>query len=58
MALFMSFFAIFNGIGRPVFSWFADKVSHIKAMLLSYVLILIAAILMIMVKKGRIKMWL
>lgn len=40
-------FAIFNGIGRPVFGWITDEFSIKKAMLLSYLLIVTAAFLMI-----------
>lgn len=51
--LFMSLFAVFNGIGRPVFGWFVDKVSSKKAMLLSYGLILFAAVIMLLAEKGN-----
>ena len=40
-------FAIFNGIGRPAFGWLTDKLSSKKAMLLSYLLIALAATLII-----------
>ncbi len=51
-ASFTSLFAIFNGIGRPAFGWFADRISHKKAMLVSYFLILVAATLMLLAGSG------
>ncbi len=41
--LYMSLFAIFNGIGRPIFGWLTDTISAKKAMLISYGLIMSAA---------------
>lgn len=43
----MAVFAIFNGLGRPVFGWITDKILSKKAMLLSYSLIILAAVLLI-----------
>ncbi len=43
----IAMFAIFNGIGRPIFGWLTDKLSSKKAMLLSYSLIVLAAALII-----------
>jgi MFS transporter, OFA family, oxalate/formate antiporter len=54
VSLLMSVFAIFNGIGRPIFGWLTDKMSSQKAMLISYTLIIIAASLMIISGKGSI----
>lgn len=54
VALFMSVFAIFNGIGRPTFGLITDKLLTKKAMLISYSLIVIAAILMIFAKEGSV----
>ncbi|MCC3863760.1 OFA family MFS transporter [Terrisporobacter petrolearius] len=47
VASMISVFAIFNGLGRPVFGWITDKLSSKKAMLISYNLIIIAALLML-----------
>ncbi len=47
VTLLMSLFAIFNGIGRPTFGFMTDKLSVKKSMLISFLLITIAAILMI-----------
>lgn len=52
VAFLVSLFAVFNGLGRPLFGWFADKVSHKMAMFLSFGLITIAAILMIFAGAG------
>lgn len=45
-------FAIFNGIGRPVFGWLTDRTSIATAMKTSYVLIILAAGLMIFSSGG------
>ena len=52
VALLISVFAIFNGIGRPIFGLITDKLSSKKAMLISYGLIIIAALLMLMAREG------
>lgn len=54
MALLVSLFAVFNGMGRPTFGWITDKLSSKKTMLISYVLIIIAASLMLFVSEGNI----
>ena len=46
-AVMMSFFAVFNGLGRPVFGWLTDRLSFGKAALISYSTILAAALLMV-----------
>lgn len=50
----ISLFAIFNGIGRPVFGWITDKLTSKKAMIISYVLIITAALLMSFAQNGSI----
>jgi MFS family permease len=57
VALLMSLFAVFNGIGRPIFGWLTDKLSHKKAMLISYGLILVAALLMIFTNEGSVGLY-
>jgi MFS family permease len=52
VALFMSIFAIFNGLGRPIFGWLTDQLDTKRAMLLSFSLILFAALLMLTSKEG------
>jgi MFS transporter, OFA family, oxalate/formate antiporter len=51
-ALSVSLFAIFNGIGRPCFGWIADRYTARIAAIISYVTILIGAIIMMNVTQG------
>ncbi|AGB40833.1 sugar phosphate permease [Halobacteroides halobius DSM 5150] len=46
-AFLVSFFAIFNGVGRPIFGGLTDKLNPKKAALISYSLIILASILML-----------
>ncbi|MGB5823534.1 MAG: OFA family MFS transporter [Proteocatella sp.] len=48
----MAIFAIFNGIGRPIFGWLTDKLSSRKAMLISYSLIILSALLILSAGEG------
>ncbi len=48
----VSFFAIFNGAGRVFFGWFTDRFTPKYAAILSFVLILIASIMMLNVGQG------
>lgn len=41
-------FAIFNGLGRPLFGWITDRFSSKFSMLFSYLLIMIAAIFLLL----------
>ncbi len=54
VAFLMALFAIFNGIGRPTFGWFTDKLSSKKAMFLSYGLIISSAILILFANEGDV----
>ncbi|WP_108033780.1 L-lactate MFS transporter [Trichococcus patagoniensis] len=54
VVLFISMFAVFNGIGRPVFGWLTDRLSAKKAMLFSYAQIILAASLMVLAKNGSV----
>lgn len=45
MAIYLGVFAVFNGIGRPLFGFINDKIGFKKSALLSFSLILIAAVL-------------
>lgn len=49
-AIFTSFFAIFNGIGRPIFGALTDKFGTKKTITISYSLIIFAGILSITFK--------
>jgi MFS family permease len=52
-AFMVSFFAIFNGIGRPIFGGITDNFNPKKATLLSYSLIIMASIIMLFVGAGN-----
>lgn len=43
----MALFAIFNGIGRPIFGWLTDKLDSKYAMLISYAFITIASLILL-----------
>ncbi len=43
-ASLISLFAIFNALGRPIFGWLTDKFSPLNSSILSYILVIIAAI--------------
>lgn len=49
----MAIFAIFNGIGRPIFGWLTDRLNSKRAMLLSYFLIISSAILIIILGENN-----
>lgn len=52
-AITVSIFAVFNGIGRPLFGWLTDRLQPKGAAIISYVLILIASILMLSAGEGH-----
>lgn len=54
VALLMALFAVFNGIGRPLFGWITDTYASKKAMYLSYGLILTSSILMLFAGQGDV----
>ncbi|MBD2194965.1 MULTISPECIES: L-lactate MFS transporter [Calothrix] len=54
----VSLFAIFNGLGRPLFGWIADRFQPKNAAIVSYVLIMIASIMMLSATKGAIATYL
>jgi MFS transporter, OFA family, oxalate/formate antiporter len=49
----VSIFAVFNGAGRPLFGWLTDRLKPRKTVILSYVMILIASIVMISAGPGQ-----
>ncbi|HEY9852627.1 MAG TPA: OFA family MFS transporter [Leptolyngbyaceae cyanobacterium] len=53
-AFAVSLFAIFNGLGRPLFGWLTDRLQPKGAAIISYILILIASILMLHAKEGQV----
>ncbi|MCK4571160.1 OFA family MFS transporter [Candidatus Bipolaricaulota bacterium] len=52
-ALSVSIFAIFNGIGRPIFGWLTDKLTPRNTAALSFVLILVASALLYLWGEGN-----
>lgn len=54
VSLLMALFAVFNGMGRPVFGWVTDKLTSKKSMLISYGLILSSAVLMLFAHEGDV----
>lgn len=52
-AITVSLFAVFNGSGRPIFGWLTDRLQPKGAATISYVLILIASILMLNASEGQ-----
>ena len=50
----VSIFAIFNGLGRPIFGWLTDRIKPKMAAILSYVMILVASIVMLNTGKGQV----
>jgi MFS transporter, OFA family, oxalate/formate antiporter len=55
-AMFVSLFAIFNGIGRPLFGWLTDRHSPRFTAIISFIIIFIASIGMLTV--GESDVWL
>jgi MFS family permease len=53
-AITVSIFAVFNGIGRPLFGWLTDRLQPKGAAMISYVLILVASILMLNAGEGAV----
>ncbi len=53
-AWFVSFFSIFNGLGRPIFGWMTDRLGTKFAIIISYTSILLAAGLMLLSGRGNI----
>lgn len=52
-ALTVSLFAIFNGLGRPLFGWLTDRLQPKGAAMIAYTFILIASILMLHAEQGQ-----
>lgn len=57
VTILMTIFAVFNGMGRPIFGWITDRFTIKKSMLISYVLITIAALLMLVAKEGSVVLY-
>ena len=52
-AISVSIFAIFNGVGRPIFGWLTDKLAPRNTAVLSFVLILAASALLYLWGEGN-----
>ncbi|TVQ45512.1 MAG: MFS transporter [Gloeocapsa sp. DLM2.Bin57] len=52
-AFAVSLFAIFNGLGRPLFGWLTDRLKPKGAAIIAYTLVLIASILMLNAQEGQ-----
>lgn len=54
----VALFALFNGVSRPLFGWLADRFKPHYIAILSYVLILIACVLMVNAETGQVSTYL
>jgi MFS family permease len=54
----VALFAVFNGLSRPLFGWITDRYKPRFAAIVSYVLIIIAAILMLNAGPGQLATYL
>lgn len=54
----VSLFAVFNGLGRPLFGWLTDRIKPRAAAILSYVIILLASLAMMGAAEGRVALYL
>jgi MFS transporter, OFA family, oxalate/formate antiporter len=52
-AMLVSIFAIFNGGGRPLFGWLADRIQPRRAAMLSFAIILLCSLGMLRVRPGQ-----
>lgn len=51
-ALMVSAFAVFNGLGRPLFGWITDRFYPLKAAAISYTIIIFASAFMLWAREG------
>ncbi|MCX7883748.1 MAG: OFA family MFS transporter [Caloramator sp.] len=58
IALYVSLFSVFNGIGRPLFGYLSDKLKPSNIIMLSYVLIFSASVLVLFLNKGSVLLYL
>ncbi|MEM6255740.1 MAG: OFA family MFS transporter [Cyanobacteria bacterium P01_D01_bin.156] len=54
----VALFALFNGVSRPLFGWLSDRFKPHYIAILSYVLVLIACVLMANVQPGQVATYL
>lgn len=55
--LFVGIFAIFNGVGRPLFGWLTDKITPRWAAVVSLAVICIVSALMLMAAQGAVALY-
>jgi MFS transporter, OFA family, oxalate/formate antiporter len=53
----VSFFALFNGGGRPLFGWLTDAIGHSKAAALSLLLTVLASAAMLLAREGSVVLY-
>lgn len=53
-AIMISLFAVFNGLGRPLFGWLTDTIGTFKTSVLSYIIIIICAIMLLNIENNII----
>lgn len=58
IAVMMTIFAVFNGLGRPLFGWLTEKHSPGFAMTTSFLLIMVASVLMLFSGEGTVALYL
>jgi MFS family permease len=51
--LMVSVFSVFNGLGRPLFGWFTDRLNPRRSAILSFVLILASSAILYFFSKGN-----
>lgn len=54
----VSLFALFNGVSRPLFGWLSDRFKPHYVAIASYILILIACVLMMNAREGQVALYL
>lgn len=57
-AFAVSIFAVFNGVGRPLFGWLTDRLSPQYTAITSFVIIFLASIGMLTAKEGQVILYL
>ncbi|WP_296557263.1 OFA family MFS transporter [uncultured Acetobacterium sp.] len=50
----VAMFSVFNGIGRPIFGWLTDRIGVYKTTVITYLLMIVAAVLMLVAGNGSV----
>ncbi|MEM4245843.1 MAG: OFA family MFS transporter, partial [Candidatus Bathyarchaeia archaeon] len=56
-ALTVSVFAVFNGVGRPLFGWVTDRLTPRNSAIISFVIIILASVGMLGAGEGQIALY-